>query len=88
MSKITINDIEIDISKITRIFPAVMVHLHGESALVSIEWAESKSDKIEIDCYVLALDTDPIGEVPINRTELKFDSKDELFEAINIIASS
>jgi len=69
-----------DLSKVTRLYPAATVEVPGgESAQVSLEWADLKQDKIVIAYYVLVFDFDPIGEVPTNRKELKCDSKEELF---------
>lgn len=82
----THGDIEIDLSKLTRLYPAVLIHAAGESASVSIEWAELKADQIEIEAYVLICDTDPIGEVPTNRVELRYPSKEKLFEAMQEIS--
>lgn len=79
-------DIEIDLSKLTRLYPAVLIHAAGESASVSIEWAELKADQVEIEAYVLICDTDPLGEVPINRVELRYPSKEKLFEAMQEIS--
>ena len=79
-------DIEIDLSKLTRLYPAVLIHAAGESASVSIEWAEMKADQVEIEAYVLICDTDPLGEVPINRVELRYPSKEKLFEAMQEIS--
>lgn len=77
---------EIDLSKITRLYPAALVHSDGVSASVSLEWAEMKADKVSLEAYVLICDFDPVGEVPINRIELRYETKEELLEAINVIA--
>lgn len=77
---------KIDLSKVTRLYPAVLIHAGGESASVSLEWAELKSDVIEIETYVLICDFDPIGEVPLNRVELRFPTKEALFDAMRNIS--
>ena len=76
----------IDLSKITRMYPAALIHAGGESASVSLEWAELKADQITLESYVLICDFDPVGEVPINRIELRYSTKDELFQAMQDIA--
>lgn len=76
----------IDLTKITRLYPAVMIHAGGESASVSLEWAELKKDLIVIEAYVLICDFDPIGEVPTHRLELQFPSKELLMESIEKIS--
>lgn len=77
----------VDLSKLTRIYPAVLINAGGESATVSLEWAEMKADRVEIQSYVLVCDIDPIGEIPINRIEFHYPSKDELFNAIEAVSS-
>lgn len=77
---------EIDLAKITRLYPAALVHSDGVSASVSLEWAEMKADKVSLEAYVLICDFDPVGEVPTNRIELRYETKEELLEAINEIA--
>lgn len=76
----------IDLAKITRIYPAVLIHAGGESASVSLEWAEMKADQITIETYLLVCDFDPIGEVPVNRIELRYPTKEALLSAIQCIA--
>ena len=72
-----------DLDKITRLYPAVTVVIPGgESAQVSLEWADMKKDKITVLHYVLVFDFDPMDEAPVNRKELKCESKDELFKVI------
>lgn len=69
-----------DLTKVTRLYPAAIVEIPGEEgAQVSLEWADMKKDVINISCYVLVFDFDPVGEVPTNRKELVCESKDELF---------
>ncbi|PHR58174.1 MAG: hypothetical protein COA44_04550 [Arcobacter sp.] len=71
---------EYDLRKVTRLYPAAVVEVPGgDSAQVSLEWADSKSDKVKITHYVLVFDFDPVGEIPTNRKELICDSKDVLF---------
>lgn len=69
-----------DLTKITRLYPAAIVEVPGgDSAQVSLEWADMKSDKVTIAYYVLVFDFDPVGEIPVSRKELKCDTKEELF---------
>ena len=77
------NDESYDLSKVTRLYPAAVIEVPGgESAQVSLEWADLKSDKVSVAYYVLIFDFDPVGEVPVNRKELKFDTKEELFNSM------
>jgi hypothetical protein len=76
----------IDLEKITRLYPAALIHAGGESASVSLEWAELKSEQITLEAYVLICDFDPIGEVPLNRIELRYATKEELFDVMQEIS--
>ena len=77
---------KIDLSKVTRLYPAALISAGGERASVSLEWAELKADRIILESYVLICDFDPIGEVPTNRIELRFETKEELFSSMEEIA--
>lgn len=77
---------KIDLAKITRIYPAVLIHAGGESASVSLEWAELKADQIRVETYLLVCDFDPVGEVPINRIELRYPTKEALMVDLQRIA--
>jgi hypothetical protein len=70
---------DLDLSRITRLYPAVTVDVHGEFAQVSLEWAELNGAKVKLDSYILVFDFDPLGEVVKSRVELTFATKDELF---------
>lgn len=77
---------QIDLTKVTRIYPAVLIHAGGESASVSLEWAEMKADQIRVETYLLVCDFDPVGEVPINRIELRYPTKEALMLDLQRIA--
>jgi len=77
---------EIDLTKVTRLYPAALISAGGASASMSLEWAQMKEDKIFLEAYVLICDFDPVGEVPVNRIELKFETKEQLFRAMNDIS--
>jgi len=78
---------EIDLARVTRLYPAALISAGGESASVSLEWADLKKDVIALECYLLVCDFDPVGEVPLNRVELRFETKEELFAAMHDIAA-
>lgn len=80
------NGQRIDLAKVTRLYPAALIHAGGESASVSLEWAEMKADVITLESYVLVCDFDPVGEVPLNRIELRYETKEALFDAMREIA--
>lgn len=77
---------EIDLAKVTRLYPAALISAGGESASVSLEWAQMKEGKIVLEAYVLICDFDPVGEIPVNRIEVQFETKEELFAVMNEIA--
>ncbi len=79
----TFKDETYDLSKVTRLYPAATIEVPGgDTAQVSLEWADLKSDKVSVAYYVLVFDFDPVGEVPTNRRELKCDTKEELFQVM------
>lgn len=80
------NGHSIDLNAVTRLYPAALISAGGESASVSLEWAELKAGLITLEAYVLVCDFDPIGEVPIHRVELRFEAKEELFASMEEIA--
>ena len=77
---------DIDISKITRLYPAAVVDAHGEVAEMSLEWIEMNEDKVKLLNYVLVFDFTPIGSDEKSRTVLEFDKKDELITAMTEVA--
>lgn len=78
--------VTVDLSKVTRLYPAALIHAAGERASVSLEWAELKEEVITLEGYVLICDFDPVGEVPVNRIEFHYPTKALLFDAMHEIA--
>lgn len=76
----------LDLSKITRLYPAAIVEGGGAEAQVSLEWAELKKEEVRIAEFVLVFDFDPPGEVPENRIILHYPTKDELIAAMHEVA--
>jgi hypothetical protein len=77
---------EIDLSKVTRLYPAGVVNISGETAEMSLEWCDMNADKVNITHYVLVFDFTPPGEQIRDKKEMIFDTKDELFEKMNEVA--
>lgn len=77
---------EIDLSKVTRLYPAAVVNAEGEVAEMSLEWAEMNGDKVKITSYVLVFDFTPPKEQVRDKKELHFETKDKLIEAIQEVA--
>lgn len=73
---------EVDLEGVTRLYPAAMINAGGESASVSLEWADLKKEVITLECYVLICDFDPVGDTPVNRVEIRFETKEELYQAM------
>ena len=77
----------LDLSKITRLYPAAIVEGGGAEAQVSLAWAEMKKDEVRIGEYVLVFDFDPAGEVPVNRRILHYPTKEALIGAMHEVAA-
>ena len=70
---------EIDLTKIVRIYPAVVVEFEGEKSEMSLQWAEENMDKINIIEYVLNIDYTQNRDVGDRFT---FATQEELLEAV------
>jgi predicted nucleotidyltransferase len=77
---------DLDLSKITRLYPAVVVDMQGEVAEMSLEWEELYGDKVKIVHWVLVFDFTPLNEDVKERTTLVFETKEELIEEIQKVA--
>ncbi len=76
----------LDLSKITRLYPAVVVNMQGEVAEMSLEWVDLYGDKVKIVHYVLVFDFSPLHEDVKERTTLIFETKEELIAEIQEVA--
>ena len=77
---------DLDLSKTTRLYPAVVVDMQGEVAEMSLEWEELYGDKVKIVHYVLVFDFTPLNEDVKDRTTLIFDSRQALIDEIQEVA--
>jgi len=77
---------DLDLSKVTRLYPAVVVEMQGEVAEMSLEWTELYGDKVKIVHYVLVFDFTPLNEDVKDRTTLVFETKEALLEEIQKVA--
>jgi hypothetical protein len=77
---------DLDLSKATRLYPAVVVDMHGEVAEMSLEWEELYGEKVKIVHYVLVFDFTPLNEDVKDRTTLVFQTKEELLDEIGELA--
>lgn len=76
----------LDLSKVTRLYPAVVVDMHGEVAEMSLEWEELYGAKVKIIHYVLVFDFTPLNEDVKDRITLIFATKDELIAEMQEVA--
>ena len=77
---------DLDLSKLTRLYPAAVVEMYGEVAEMSLEWIEINQDKVTLRSFVLVFDFTPLNEDVKDRVVLEFDTKEELFETMNEVA--
>lgn len=82
--KSTVGDI--DLSKITRLYPAAVIDMYGEIAEMSLEWMEMNEEKVKLVNYVLVFDSTPQGSEDRDRTVLEFKTKDELIKTMTEVA--
>ncbi len=83
---------DLDLDKITRLYPAVVVEMQGEMAEMSLEWMDmnaeaQNSGKVNIVHYVLVFDFTPLNEDVKDRTTLVFKTKDELVSEMQVVGS-
>ncbi len=77
---------DIDLSKITRLYPAGIVEVNGEIAEMSLEWCEMNWSKVNITSFVLIFDFTPPKEQVRDKKELHFETRDELIETMTEVA--
>ena len=77
---------DVDLTKLTRLYPAAVVDMQGEIAEMSLEWIELYGDKVKLVHFVLVFDFTPPGENVKVRTVLTFETKDELMKEIQEVA--
>ncbi len=77
---------DVDLTKLTRLYPAAVVDMQGEIAEMSLEWMDLYGDKIKLVHFVLVFDFTPAGENVKIRTVLTFETKGELMLEIQEVA--
>ena len=77
---------DLDLTKVTRLYPAVVVDMQGEVAEMSLEWEELYGDKVKIVHYVLVFDFTPLSEDVRDRTVLVYETREALLEEIQKVA--
>jgi len=76
---------DLDLDKITRLYPAVVVEMQGEMAEMSLEWMDMNEGKVNIVHYVLVFDFTPLNEDVKDRTTLVFETKNELVSEMQVV---
>jgi hypothetical protein len=79
-------DGDIDLSMLTKLYPAALIEVNKERAEMSLEWTEINLHKIKLLHYVLIFDFTPIGSDEIDKKTLKFNTKDELIKTMTEVA--
>jgi len=78
---------DIDLSKVTRLYPAAVIELDGEIAEMSLEWMDMNEGKVTLKYYVLVFDFTPPAQEIKDKKVLIFEEKDELFIAMNEVST-
>ena len=78
---------DLDLTKVTRLYPAGVVDMQGEVAEMSLEWVDLYGEKVKILHYVLVFDFTQPGQEEKNRTVFEFATKDELIEEMQKVAT-
>jgi hypothetical protein len=77
---------DLDLLKVTRLYPAVIVDMHGEVAEMSLEWVELYGDKVKLVSYILVFDFTPLNEDVKDRVTLSYETRDELIATMTEVA--
>jgi hypothetical protein len=78
---------DLDLTKVTRLYPAGVVDMQGEVAEMSLEWVDLYGEKVKVLRFVLVFDFTPIGEEEKDRVVFSFDTKEELIEEMQKVAT-
>lgn len=79
---------ELDLSKLIRLYPAVVVELDGDIAEMSLEWSDMNQDKVKIVNYVLVFDFTPVDSDKKVKTTLYFSQKEDLFNEMQKVSEA
>lgn len=76
----------LDLTKITRLYPAVVIEMQGEIAEMSLEWFDLYGEKVKLVSFVLVFDFTKHGEDVKIRTVLNFETKDALIATMQEVS--
>ena len=77
---------DIDLGKLTRLYPAAVVEMQGEVAEMSLEWIEMNEDKVNLKEYILVFDFTPPKEEVKDKKVLHFETKEELIQTMTEVS--
>jgi hypothetical protein len=77
---------DINLTKLTRLYPAAVIEVDAEVSEMSLEWTDMNMDKIKLLHYVLVFDFTPIGSEIKDKKVLEFRTKDELIQTMTEVA--
>lgn len=77
---------DIDLTKLTRLYPAAVIEMQGEVAEMSLEWIETNENKVNLKEYILVFDFTPLKEEVKDKKVLHFQTKDELIQTMTEVA--
>jgi len=77
---------DLDLEKITRLYPAVVVEMEGQRAEMSLEWCEMYAGRIKIVNYVLVFDFTLPSDDEKTKTVLEFATKEALLDEMQEVA--
>ena len=78
---------DLDLTKVTRLYPAGVVDMQGEVAEMSLEWIDLYGAKVTILHFVLVFDFTPLGEEKKNRVVFTFETKEALIQEMQKVAT-
>lgn len=77
---------DVNLEKLTRLYPASVVELNGDIAEMSLEWTDLNEDKVKVLRYVLVFDLTPQNQEEKIKTTLSFETKEELIEEMQKVS--
>ncbi|MBA1438067.1 MAG: hypothetical protein FAF05_03600 [Epsilonproteobacteria bacterium] len=76
----------IDLSKVIRLYPAVVIDMQGEVAEMSLEWFDLYGDQVKFLHFVLVFDSTKPGDEERTAVSLRFDTKADLIEEMQKVS--
>jgi len=74
---------DLDLSKLTRLYPAVVVDMQGEVAEMSLEWVELYGEKVKLLSYILGFSFTPLPADVREQVTLSYETKEELIATMS-----